>query len=68
MRRYSKCSGRAVWASLIRDAASGEGGDFAIFIPADPCRPLGLDYRRIPLEHFLVGGFDWGFAVAQRGS
>ncbi len=27
--------------------------------------PLGLDYRRIPVEHFLIGGIDVDFSFAQ---
>ncbi len=34
---------------------------------ANPRSPLGLDYRQIGVEHFLVGSFATLRATAQRG-
>jgi hypothetical protein len=33
-----------------------------------PRFPLALDYRQIPVEHFLIGGFWRGLGKAQRAS
>jgi len=42
-----------------RGGAAGFGADRDLLkkLAADPCGPLGLDYRQIPVEHFLVGLF-----------
>jgi len=64
LRSTTFCRSRAIAGGLGDEfankfAATRGGGDDdqSQNLPADPRGPLGLDYRQIGLEHFLIGAY-----------